>query len=351
MKPGIPLLPALAAGTLWLGAAPPGPHVRAREAVWIRPARRPGAEPVWGIQGGIQIGLWPAPGPRGLFRIYAPCIGVEPPQVLNFVSVEPVVARRRGQSELERSAAAGQPGLEFAALDAPGRPAAEPRVPSAGRIARVDGVEALTFWVQVERFANGARPLIQVVLRRDRPREVAFRVHSGQGGAPMDSCVLSATMGNYARLRRLWLRGEVVDSRRLWPAFTPDRLGFAPWRQWPRDRLLLIGGERLVAATGDESDPSAAAYEPAVAAHWRYQGRSATQYWRTPDAAGLVVRVNGRTTYWGSGGTIPGGVAYENFELEAPFRAGQEFRFGITPDPPEALGFPAEWGLAITNGQ
>lgn len=351
MKPVIPMLPALAAGTLWLAPPPAGPQDRAPGTVWIRPARRAGAEPVWGIRGGIQVGLWPTPGPRGLFRIYAPRTGVEPPQMVNFVSVEPVVAGRRGQSELERSTATGQPGLEFAALEAPGRPSAEPRVPPAGRIARVGGVEALAFWVRVEPFANGARPLIQVVLRRDRPHEVAFRVHSAQGGAPMDSCVLSATMGNYARLRRLWLRGELVDSRRLWPAFAPDRLGFAPWRQWPRERMHLADGDRVVAATGDESDPRAAAYGPAVAPHWRYQGRPATHYWRAADTAGLVVRVNGRTTYWGSGGTIPGGIAYENFELEAPFRAGQEFRFGITPDPPEALGFPAEWGLTITNGR
>jgi RNA polymerase sigma factor (TIGR02999 family) len=34
-----------------------------------------------------------------------------------------------------------------------------------------------------------------------------------------------------------------------------------------------------------------------------------------------------------------GGVSYENVELEAPFKAGQEFRFGVTPEGPEKLGF------------
>ena len=57
------------------------------------------------------------------------------------------------------------------------------------------------------------------------------------------------------------------------------------------------------------------------------------------DVPGLVARVNGRTTYWGSRAPIPGGIAYENFELEAPFAEGQEFRFGVVPGGPQQLGF------------
>ena len=53
----------------------------------------------------------------------------------------------------------------------------------------------------------------------------------------------------------------------------------------------------------------------------------------------MVVRVNGRQTYWASDAPIPGGVAFENFELEAPFVAGQEFCFGIIPGTPATLGF------------
>jgi hypothetical protein len=52
-----------------------------------------------------------------------------------------------------------------------------------------------------------------------------------------------------------------------------------------------------------------------------------------------VARVNARKTYWASQAAIPGGVAFENFELEAPFRPGQKLVFGITPERPEALGF------------
>jgi hypothetical protein len=63
----------------------------------------------------------------------------------------------------------------------------------------------------------------------------------------------------------------------------------------------------------------------------------------------VVVRVNGRTTYWGGNAPIPGGVSYENFELEAPFTAGQEFWFGVTPEGPEALGFDPAWQKNLTG--
>ena len=76
-------------------------------------------------------------------------------------------------------------------------------------------------------------------------------------------------MGNYGRLRRLWLRGEVADARKVWPTFDPDRLGFAPWRQWGRDRMLTRGDELVAAATSDEADPAKVEYDPKVPPHWR----------------------------------------------------------------------------------
>jgi hypothetical protein len=273
--------------------------------------------------------------------------------MVNFISVEPVVNGVRGQSELEVGSWSGQPGLAMWTGDGPAIAAAagDPAAPFPGRVERVDGADALTFYVATEPFRNGARPVLQVVLRADRPHEVGFRVRAAEGSARMDSCVLSATMGNYGRLRRLWLRGEVVDSRKLWPDPKFDRLGFAPWRAWGRDRLLRVDGHLVAAATTDEADPAGAAYDPAVPPHWRYEGRPATHYWRAPDATGAVARVNGRTTYWGGGGPIPGGIAYENFELEVPFADGQEFWFGVTPDGPAALGFDPAWGRNVTAGR
>ncbi len=345
------LVAALALGCGRTDPPAPAPPADPVAVTWLRPTPDRPSEPVWGLDGGLAVGLWPTGGPRGLIRVYAPYLGQKRPRMVNFIAVEPVVGGARGQSELEVSRD-GKAGLAMWSGDTEADVAAprDPTTPAAGRIERVDGAEELTFYLATEPFHNGARPVLQVVLRSDRPHEVGFRVHAAPGGARMDSCVLTATMGNYARLRRVWLNGEVADARKVWPTFVPDRLGFAPWRAWGRDRLLKAGGDLLVAATSDETDPAGATYDPAVPPHWRYEGRPATQYWRTADAPGAVARVNGRTTYWGGGGPIPGGVAYENFELEVPFADGQEFWFGVTPDRPDRLGFDPKWETNPTGG-
>jgi hypothetical protein len=270
--------------------------------------------------------------------------------MVNYISIEPVVNGVRGQSELEVGLQSKQAGLTLWTADS--RESVEYATTIArGRLEQVDGVEVLTFFLGTEPFRNGARPVLQIVFRSDRPYEVGFRIHSAPASARMDSCVLSATMGNYARLRRLWLRGEVADSRIVWPMFEPDPLGFAPWRSWNRERLLKVDGQLVVAATSDETDPATATYDQDVPAHWRYTGRPATHYWRTADVPKAVVRVNGRTTFWGNSGRIPGGVSYENFEMEAPFADGQEFWFGVTPEKPNALGFDPTWEKVITGGE
>lgn len=66
-----------------------------------------------------------------------------------------------------------------------------------------------------------------------------------------------------------------------------------------------------------------------------------TQYW-AKDAGtfrdDLQVVVNGRYTYWQSSRPIPGGVAFENFEIRERFYNGQKFVFGITSKAPHELG-------------
>lgn len=322
-----------------LPSAPDPPTVA--DPDWIRPVGETADVPRWGHRDGLSIGLWPSSGPPGLFRIYAPYLGHKHPRMVNFVSVEPVAKGVRAQSELDISPHTGKPGLMFTAMDEFDGTVPPPgtRVYAPGQLGVENGVATLTVDVVTERFRNGTQPVIRVLFRADRPREVGFRVSAVPGSQTMHSCVLSATMGNYARLRRIWLADEVVDSLKLWPQFTPDRLGFAPWRQWPREKLLKRGDERLVATTPNEPDPATAAM-PGVHPAWRYTGAKATQFWRTTDVDGLVARANGRRLFWASNTPIPGGVSFENVELEAPFREGQEFWFGVTTSTPAELGFP-----------
>jgi hypothetical protein len=305
------------------------------------PAAAKKAEPVWGIKGGIAVGLWPTPGPRGLFRIYTPYLGQPRLRMINFISVEPIVKGKRGLSELEKSAldrVAGKAMWTGNEHESDPKPR-HPWEPARGKVIALDGTKALTFHVFLERFENGARPIIQVLLRQDRPHEIKFRVFSARPGADMDACVLSATMGNYARLRRIWLKDEVINAPKLWPKFQPDGWGFSRWHQWEVNRMRISDNIAVVAATANETDPSRATYASDVPRHWRYEGRRATQYWKAPVEKGMVVRVNGRKTFWATRAAIPGGVSYENFELKAPFRQGQEFRFGVISEGPEALGF------------
>jgi hypothetical protein len=260
---------------------------------------------------------------------------------MNFVAIEPIVRGSRGLSELEASTLDRVPGKAMWTGDTlEDDPKARPPWQAArGVVSTTGGKKTLTFYVYIEPFANGARPVVEVQLCEDRPHEVAFRVFSARGGAPMRACVLSATMGNYARLRKLWLKDHTVESYGLYRSaqFRPD--GFAEHQQWDIGALLVVGGDAIVAARPDEPDPVHAAYGGDVHPHWHYQGKTATQYWRAPSGPNLVARVNARKTYWASTAAIPGGVSFENFELEAPFHPGQKFVFGITPELPVALGF------------
>lgn len=312
---------------------------------WIVPADGAAAQPIWGIKGGLAVGIWPTIGPRGLLRIFAPYLDQPAGRMVNFIAVEPLVKGVRAFSELEPSRLDGRHGKWMWTAD-DFEAAPKPRTPwrpAPGRIAGKGKSEKLTFHLFVEPFDNGARVIVKVVLRQDRPYEVSLTTFAADGSTPMNACVLTATMGNYGRLRDLWLRDDVVRSTLLFRDAKLDPHGFFPHRQWPADRMLTIDGDLVAAAASNEVDP-ARENGHEVRRSWRYVGRPATHYWKTKaDDPRCVVRVNARRTYWpdktGAEGLIPGGVSYENFELEVPFRPGREFRFGVTPEPPESLGF------------
>ncbi len=289
---------------------------------FLVPAPGQASEPIWGLRGGIAIGLWPTPGPRGLIRVYAPYLDQPRLQVINFIAVEPVAHGRRSLSELEPSdldKTAGRAFWSIETREGHPRPRA-PWMPAPGRIDTVETVPRLTVIIACERFANGAQPIVEAVFRQDRPHEVTFRVFAAETSAPMQACVLTATMGNYARLRRLHLKTQVIAAETLWVPFQPDSYGFAPHRQWGVDQLEVREGEAVVTANSNEADPARAEYAKEVPSWWHYQGRPAIQSWKAPVVPLLVARVNGRTTYWATKVPIPGGIAFENFELEVAVR-------------------------------
>ncbi len=316
-----------------------------QEGIWIRPAEGP-AEPMIGFRGGIRIALWPAiSGPRGIIRICTPYVFPDHSRsLLNFIAIEPIVGGVRGLSELEMSALDQAHGkrLWFSdeVSDAPAP--AYPWKPSRGKLGkiRVGGkeIETLSIVINCERFDNGAHPIVQATFRADRPYEVAFKTFAAKDSAPMESCVLSSTMGNFARCRLLWLKDEVMDSLKVWPGY--DGGDFMWTNDVPMERIRQDkDGAFIAAVTPSEADPASVKFEPKW---WSFNGKVATQYWRKYPGASkpdLRVRVNGRAVFYGTQAHIPGGVAYENFEMIEPFTPGSELCFGVTLDTPQQIGW------------
>lgn len=308
---------------------------------WIR-AGGPTNQPVWGIRGGLQFAIFPGSfiggdgGPRGLIRIGYPTLTNGGYDLINFIAVEPVVGPARGYSELEPSRFDGRQGKFFWSGAAPATNS-DTGMPSLGKITLLsNGVEELSVPVGVEKFDNGAHVRLVLSQRSDAPDELRLTVFAEPDSAPIKACILTATMGNKARIRLLWLKDGVVASAKIFGDYTGS--GFAPSVYFPLARLPRNpAGDVLVAVSNDETNPAAALDQ---ANFWKYRGEKVTQYWRQPAAevdGSLRCAVNARFTYWMSQNPVPGGLAFENFELVEDFKNGQQFIFGVTKRSPVEL--------------
>lgn len=302
----------------------------ADETGWLRPAAGPGSrEPRWGHPDGLQIGLHPLGGPRGLIRIFSPYLDHPRDRLVNFVAIEPIPAgmTERGYSELERSRLDGVPGLRFWSVDDPSD--AAPRRGDDPARGVVDG-DTLSIGILCEPFRNGAHVWVTATFVRDHPHEVTFAAFARESSVALDAVILTATMGNWARLRELELADHTARAGELWPSYRGS--AFADHASFGVDELVHEGNEIVVRARPDEADPAAGVHVEGTAEHWRYVGRPAVQEWRAadPDPA-LRAQVNGRYTYWMSEHPIPGGIAFENVELVEPFRQGRAVTFRVEP--------------------
>jgi hypothetical protein len=270
-------------------------------------------------------------GPRGLIRVGIWNGATGQAELINFVAVEPVASglgsrqSRMGFSELEKSQSDGLQGKRFTAADPLGTLHALP----------TGGVERLSVRIEVEPFtANRAHVYVVASISSDRPREIAFSVQHHEDSAPIEELTLTATMGNYSRLRWLWLKDRVVHSRELYRGYTGR--GFIDKENYAVGQMLRAhNGDALVLASTNEANPAAVAIPESP--FWTYRSVKLTQFWRV--AAGgiqpdLRVKVNGRAYYYNTATPIPGGVAFENFELRQRYVPGQVFRFGLLREEP-----------------
>lgn len=307
---------------------------------WVRPARA-GDPLIWGRRDGLVFGL-ASPGgikgPRGLIRIGVYTSGEVQPQLINFIAVEPVVAGpgrrfdRMAFSELEQSQLdPGQQGKRMSVhADVAGTSGSFETIRTGKAV-----VERLRVRIDVERFTvNGAHVYVVATMDSDHPGELQLTPHAELDSPPIEELTTTATMGNYERLRLLWLNGRAIYSKELFAGFGGAAFVEAPG--YPlADMLRTEDGDAVVFCTSDETSPAGS---PANAtAHWVYPLPKYTQYWRVagsevqPD---LRVHINGRRVYWASTEPLPGGVAFENFELRQRFVDGQSFIFGLTQADP-----------------
>ncbi|HZD46215.1 MAG TPA: hypothetical protein VE109_09050, partial [Acidobacteriaceae bacterium] len=291
------------------------------------------------------------------------------PELLNFIAVEPVVigpgsrSSRMAFSELEPSRLdPGEHGkrlwVDLSSYDKSGIPTGTLQTFPGERNA--PAIERLSVQIDVERFsANNAHVHLIASIDSDHPDELKLSVFADNDSPPIEELALTATMGNFERLRRLWLHRCVVDSRELMGAYTGDAFDDPP--NYPlRDMLRTADGDAIVFATTNEENPSSFPGTPS--GHWHYPLPTLTQYWRIaaheiqPD---LRVRVNGRRVYWASHDIVPGGIAYENFDVRQRYIPGQTFIFGITaktpwqftPAVPGIEALPASIGESIQSSR
>ncbi len=317
----------------WRQLAPPD-----TVGAWVQPAQGKPAMPLWGHANGMVVGLAPLPGPRGLLRIYTPYLSLEFGDVMNFIALEPIPkgSEHRGLSELERSSLdEGKRGKRFWSSNDPAAvlPLNE-EYPARGVVEKINGEETLTLYVFSEPFDNGAKVYVRLRFFESRPYEFEIATCTYEGSVDLDYFITTATMGNKARLRTLYLKNGQTSSLELWPDYKD--IHFTPHRYFPQEDMIRDKKGRVYfIAAPDEKDYRNAVYAPGTTPNWKYMGKPATQYWiKDNPHSKLNGLVNGRFTYWASEAPLPGGVAYENFEMKEPFQNGATFIFGISPEKP-----------------
>lgn len=315
----------------------------ASESLWIAP-QKIGDPLLWGRKDGIIFGL-PSDGglrgPRGLIRVGVYSVTSAAPKLLNYIAIEPVVTGpgrridRLGFSEMEESVL--DPGERGKRLWVD----TEEKAPDliAGDLQTIHvgpaTVERLSVKIRVERFTkNGAHVHLIASIDSDHPSELRLSVFNEDDGPMLDELTLTATMGNYERLRLLWLKGRVEDSRALFSDYTGE--AFVEKESFPLDEMLRVGdGDAVVYCTSNEFSPHNT--DGNDTAHWKYDLPKITQYWRVPGhdlQPDLRVRVNARRFYWASIAPVLGGIAFENFEVRQRYVAGQTFIFGLSEKEP-----------------
>ncbi|MHC1605311.1 MAG: hypothetical protein ACXQTP_05015 [Candidatus Methanofastidiosia archaeon] len=331
------------------------PQELSPETKWLLPEDF-NNQPAWGIKNGIIISTWPADlggigggGPKGLFRIHKH--GSKGLGWVNFISVDPITDLGNGWSEGESILFVPNP---YERQNNPEQIITTKLPSDYNNIATITcpepGVEQLNILFGIQEFNNKAKVYLTVHIRDDRPEEIEFRIFKHDNTTKIEMVRLSSTAGNFNHLRLLWLKDNVVDSKELYKEYqkqmTPKPGTKFSWK----NSIMLFGpvttfeydtlqkdsqGNLIVAITRNLDD---------VEDYWNeyFTRYKLTQYfkkYRGYYTEKSFVSVNARYVFWHTLTPIPGGISYENFELNEPFHQGQRLWFGATEKTPEELGW------------
>ena len=197
-----------------------------KNGIWLQPAQNTKAQPIWGFANGIRIGIAPLGGPRGLIRIYTPYLEHDEFVVTNFIAFEPIdkAKNNRGLSELEWSQLDNVRGKRFWSGNTPEAPSfPDQYYPAHGVIAKENGVETLTVYFFCETFDNGADIYVRTKFTEGKPYEFELTTYTTEESDELNRFILTATMGNKARLRTLHLAdGKTKEAGQLWHTLFSD---------------------------------------------------------------------------------------------------------------------------------
>jgi len=182
------------------------------------------------------------PGPRGLLWIYKPYLGHSEGIMIIYVAIEPFPAGTefRGYSELEMSNIDNKQGKRFwSSGDSLAIVSGQEEYPARVLVSGIGNKQALTVFIFVEHFQNVAKVYIRLRFLKKRPHEVEIVTFKQKGSAPLKHFVVTATMGNFARLRNIYLEKVAKSAVALWPDYSRDALaqhvGF-PIKEMIRDK-------------------------------------------------------------------------------------------------------------------
>jgi hypothetical protein len=269
---------------------------QAESPIWVQPNEENNFKLRWGFKEGIRIGLTPQV-IRGLITIYAPYASQKTDEVLNFFAVEPIPMGEagRGLSELERSDLDNKRGKRIWTSndDQALEPKDEKEVAS-GIISVENEIETLTVYLFVETFHNQVKVYLRVKFYANNPYEVEITTYKQKDSRELNNCIVTATMGNYARLRNLYLKDEIKSSKTIWHDYVEH--DFAPHAFISKEQMIMgKNGYPYFIAAPDEKNPQEAEYVEGTANHWKYTGTPAVQYWYCKDTdETLQGLVNGR---------------------------------------------------------